>query len=124
MNTAHSSAHTVAEFDISGLEAMLAGTLCLMSAYSHCNCSNENNQANSQANNQGLIGLKIVSNLTCLQYQNSLSPEFRKVLSKVCDSWRQHSMLSSSAQDLAAPGGDMKSAMQASHWHAAPNTVQ
>ncbi len=106
----------VAEFDISGLEAMLAGTLCLMSAYSHCNCASKNNQ--------GLIGLKIVSNLTCLQYQNSLSPEFRKVLSKVCDSWRQHSMLSSPTQEQVALDSSMKNAMQASHWHAAPSTVQ
>ncbi len=93
---------TVSEFDISGLEAMLAGTLCLMSAYSHCHCANENNQ--------GLIGLKIISNLTCLQYQNSLSPEFRRVLSKVCDSWRQHSQIDADASTL--------------HWHQASHTVQ
>ncbi len=108
----------VTEFDISGLEAMLAGTLCLMSAYSHCHCANES--VNNQASNQGLISLKIVSNLTCLQYQNNLSPEFRKVLSKVCESWRQHSMLTQSAQ---APDG-LAPAMPASHWHAAPSTVQ
>jgi hypothetical protein len=104
--------NSVNEFDISGLEAMLAGTLCLMSAYSHCSCGNENNQA--------LIGLKIVSNLTCLQYQNSLSPEFRRVLSKVCESWRQHSMLAhadGSASQSATP--DSKPL-----WHAAPSTVQ
>jgi hypothetical protein len=86
MSTCQTTPTTVNEFDISGLEAMLAGTICLMSAYSHCQCGGENNQ--------GLIGLKIVSNLTCLQYQNSLSPEFRRVLSKVCDSWRQHSLSS------------------------------
>lgn len=116
--------NTVAEFDISGLEAMLAGTLCLMSAYSHCHCPSSNNKEtsneNSPANNQGLIGLKIVSNLTCLQYQNSLSPEFRRVLSKVCDSWRQHSVLAQPSQDP----GELASAAQASNWHAAPSTVQ
>jgi hypothetical protein len=111
---------SINEFDISGLEAMLAGTLCLMSAYSHCNCNSENNQANNEANNQGLIGLKIVSNLTCLQYQNNLSPEFRRVLSKVCESWRQHSMLthavnSPSQQALAA---------DTPHWHPAPSAMQ
>ncbi len=110
----------VTEFDISGLEAMLAGTLCLMSAYSHCHCANERVNVSNQSNNQGLISLKIVSNLTCLQYQNNLSPEFRKVLSKVCESWRQHSMLTQTAQ---APDG-LATAMQASHWHAAPSTVQ
>ena len=120
MNTCNSSPHTVTEFDISGLEAMLAGTLCLMSAYSHCHCAGENNQANSQ----GLISLKIVSNLTCLQYQNNLSPEFRRVLSKVCESWRQHSILSLPAEQRAAQEGIQKSAMQATHWHAAPRTVQ
>ncbi len=106
------NANNVSEFDISGLEAMLAGTLCLMSAYSHCACSNENNQ--------GLIGLKIVSNLTCLQYQNSLSPEFRRVLAKVCDSWKQHSLLAHS------DGNTRQTAPPASKqlWHNAPNTVQ
>jgi hypothetical protein len=100
--------NSVTEFDISGLEAMLAGTLCLMSAYSHCHCQS----GKDGSNNQGLIGLKIVSNLTCLQYQNSLSPEFRRVLSKVCESWRQHSMLT-----LAENPQD-------THWHQAPSTVQ
>ena len=120
MNINTNSAPTVAEFDISGLEAMLAGTFCLMSAYSHCSCTTESNQTD----NQGLIGLKIVSNLTCLQYQNTLSPEFRKVLSKVCESWRQHSMLVSSEHEPAASANGMKNAIQASHWHAAPSTVQ
>jgi hypothetical protein len=109
MNTSQTT-NNENEFDISGLEAMLAGTLCLMSAYSHCQCSNENNQ--------GLIGLKIVSNLTCLQYQNSLSPEFRRVLGKVCDSWRQHSLLSSSDHI------DEKTQAQSQLWHAAPAVVQ
>jgi hypothetical protein len=109
MSTCQSSSD-VNEFDISGLEAMLAGTLCLMSAYSHCQCNSENNQ--------GLIGLKIVSNLTCLQYQNSLSPEFRRVLSKVCDSWRQHSLRQTPEDALA----DL--AVPAPFWHPAPNAVQ
>ncbi len=107
------NANNVSEFDISGLEAMLAGTLCLMSAYSHCACSNENNQ--------GLIGLKIVSNLTCLQYQNSLSPEFRRVLGKVCESWRQHSLLAHS--DMPQKD-DVTASQPPAHWHNAPITVQ
>ncbi len=111
MNHCESAAAAV-EFDISGLEAMLAGTLCLMSAYSHCECSHENNQ--------GLIGLKIVSNLSCLQRQNSLSPEFRKVLSKVCESWRQHSYLAQSRQAQTTLPVTMPSAF----WHTAPSTVQ
>ncbi len=106
----------VAEFDISGLEAMLAGTLCLMSAYSHCACANAENQGNQQ----GLLGLKIVSNLTCLQHQNNLSPEFRRVLSKVCESWRQHSLLTQPNAALSAHSA----ASQAPYLHAATNTVQ
>jgi hypothetical protein len=102
----------VNEFDISGLEAMLAGTLCLMSAYSH--------SASSHSNNQGLIGLKIVSNLTCLQCQSSLSPEFRRVLGKVCESWRQYSLLANSSRSQDASGASSS----APHWHAAPSTLQ
>jgi hypothetical protein len=124
MNTCTNNPHTVTEFDISGLEAMLAGTLCLMSAYSHCNCANASASVNENINNQGLIGLKIVSNLTCLQYQNSLSAEFRKVLSKVCESWRQHSMLVSSEPQQVGLANGVSPAAQASHWHAAPSTVQ
>jgi hypothetical protein len=112
MNTCPNSS-SVNEFDISGLEAMLAGTLCLMSAYSHCKCDNENNK--------GLIGLKIVSNLTCLQYQSSLSPEFRRVLSKVCDSWRQHSLLAHTDNSQEARG---TTAPQAANWHVAPSAIQ
>jgi hypothetical protein len=112
-STAAQGAGEVSEFDISGLEAILAGTLCLMSAYSHCNCGN--------STNQGLVGLKIVSNLTCLQYQNSLSPEFRRVLGKVCDSWRQHSLLAQTGEAAAQVDPNNE---KARHWHAAPSTIQ
>lgn len=112
MNTCTNSGASgdVDEFDISGLEAMLAGTLCLMSAYSHCNCDNKTNQ--------GLIGMKIVSNLSYLQYQNTLSPEFRRVLGKVCDSWRQHSLPPSPAQNRQS------NPALPPLWHAEPNVMQ
>jgi hypothetical protein len=115
------AAGEVKEFDISGLEAMLAGTLCLMSAYSHCQCGGESD-ARQSSTNQGLISLKIVSNLSCLQYQNSLSPEFRRVLSKVCDSWRQHSLRQLPEQGLGLGLADP--AAPAPFWHPAPNAVQ
>jgi hypothetical protein len=108
--TTNPANNNVSEFDISGLEAMLAGTLCLMSAYSHCQCSNENNQS--------LIRLKIISNLTCLQCQNSLSPEFQRVLGKVCESWRQHSLLNSPKHT------DEQTHAQSQLWHTAPVTMQ
>jgi hypothetical protein len=119
MNTAKESTmrpppqpQNVNEFDISGLEAMLAGTLCLMSAYSHSAANN--------GSKQSLIGLKIVSNLTCLQCQSCLSPEFRRVLSKVCESWRRHSLLTSSrhAQETSSLNHPCP------HWHSAPSTLQ
>jgi hypothetical protein len=98
----------ISEYSITGLEAMLAGTFALMSAYAHCQCGNS----------QGLMSLKIISNLTCLQHQNSLSPEFRSVLGKVMDSWRQHSLLNSPEQT------DIKTQAQAKLWHAAPSAMQ
>ena len=115
--SAAQSAGDVNEFDISGLEAMLAGTLCLMSAYSHCPCSGESDARQSNTN-QDLISLKIVSNLSCLQYQNSLSPEFRRLLSKVCDSWRQHSLRQMREHEPADPATPMP------FWHPAPTAVQ
>jgi hypothetical protein len=74
---------SINEYAISGLEAMLAGTLALMSAYAHGACKAH----------QGLISGKIQSNLCCLQAQNALSPEFRKVLSQVGHSWQQHQIM-------------------------------
>jgi hypothetical protein len=75
----------VSEYAISGLEAMIAGTLALMSAYAHGACRAH----------QHLISGKIQSNLCCLQAQNALSPEFRKVLAQVGSSWHQHQLLCS-----------------------------
>ncbi len=95
------AAQNVDEFDISGFEAMLAGTLCLMSAYAHRACE--------PASHRDLLSLKIVSNLTCLQCQSSLSPEFRRVLSKVCETWRQQTLASEASSALP--------------WLAAPVTV-
>jgi hypothetical protein len=98
----------ISEYSITGLEAMLAGTFALMSAYAHCQCGNH----------QGLMALKILSNLTCLQHQTCLSAEFRKVLGKVMDSWRQHGLLNSLAQT------DAQAQAQSHLWHAAPKAVQ
>jgi hypothetical protein len=98
----------VTEYTITGLEAMLAGTFALMSAYAHCQCGNH----------QGLMALKIISNLTCLQCQTSLSPEFRQVLGKVMDSWQQHSLLNSPEQT------NEKTQAHSQLWHAAPAAVQ
>lgn len=95
-------------YTITGLEAMLAGTFALMSAYAHCQC----------VKRQGLMALKIISNLTCLQCQANLSPEFRKVLGKVMDSWWQHSLPSS--PELT----DEKTHDQSQLWHTAPAALQ
>jgi hypothetical protein len=94
---------------------MLAGTLCLMSAYAHCECDPER----VASNHQGLIQLKIVSNLTCLQCQNSLSPEFRRVLAKVCDSWKQHSLTANSDSNARSKQPDIIPL-----WHSAPSVLQ
>ena len=82
MHTCSHTQESVSDYAITGLEAMLAGTLALMSAYAHGACKAH----------QGLISGKILSNLCCLQAQNSLSPEFRKVLSQVGNSWQQHQL--------------------------------
>jgi spore coat protein CotF len=111
MSDCHSE---INEFDISGIEAMLAGTLCLMSAYSHHQAHN----ALCINATQSLMGQKIISNLTCLQCQNNLSPEFRRVLSQVCDSWRQHG-LSQPKNEAQAP-----SELNRALWHGHPDRVQ
>lgn len=98
----------ISEYSITGLEAMLAGTFALMSAYAHCQCGNQ----------QGLMSLKIISNLTCLQHQSCITPEFRKVLNKVMDSWRHHSLMREG--HLL----DEKAQAQSHLWHAAPSVMQ
>ncbi len=85
MHTCSQSNESLHEYAISGLEAMLAGTLALMSAYAHGSCKA----------GRGLISEKIVSNLYCLQAQNALSPEFRKVLAQVGHAWQQHQLMPS-----------------------------
>jgi hypothetical protein len=101
------NAHII-EHEISGLEAMLAGTLCLMSAYAHSPCGN----------NKALMALKIVSNLKCLQCQSVLSAEFRQVLGNVTDSWQRHCLLQS--PEFALKPSDRASEL----WHAQPEAVQ
>lgn len=84
----HACPHTnesLHEYAISGLEALLAGTLALMSAYAHGTCKAH----------RSLISEKILSNLHCLQAQNALSPEFRKVLLQVGHAWHQHQFMPS-----------------------------
>jgi hypothetical protein len=103
MHTPH-----ITEVEISGLEAMLAGTLCLMSAYAHAPCTQH----------QDLMALKIVSNLKCLQCQAALSGEFRQVLCKVTAAWQQHRLLQTPALDTPL------SAMEAQLWHQQPDAVQ
>jgi hypothetical protein len=88
MPTSPHAQESVNEYAITGLEALLAGTLALMSAYAHGACRAH----------QPLISGKILSNLCCLQAQTALSPEFRQVLSQVGQSWQQHRLTQSGDQ--------------------------
>lgn len=58
-------------------EAMLAGTLALMTGYAQ----------SAQAQHAGLMARKIVSNLFFLSRHPTLSPEFRRVVERMHGAW-------------------------------------
>ena len=58
-------------------EAMLAGTLALMTGYAQ----------SAQAQHAGLMARKIVSNLFFLSRHPALSPEFRRVVERLHGAW-------------------------------------
>ena len=68
------------DYELQSVEAVMAGTFALMSAYSHCTCHN----------NKELMAHKIVWNLGQLANCIGLSPQFRTILANIGCNWQQH----------------------------------
>jgi hypothetical protein len=96
------------EYELQSVEAVMAGTYALMSAYAHCTCNN----------NKDLMAHKIVWNLSQLSNCIGLSAEFRMTLANVCNMWQNHVDAQSSSPHSAAQE------REARLWHSPSNVVQ
>lgn len=91
-----------AEFILTEVEAVLAGTLALMTAVAQ-GCCNDHRQA---------IRRKVIANLAELEQNEQLSEQFRAVASHLQQHWF-------ALGDAQAPRSDGET-----HWHKPPPVVQ
>ncbi len=91
------------EYSMPCAEALLAGTLALMTSAVQSCCDNH----------RGLIAQKIVSNLTHLSLQPQLSPDFRAMVWNLRRGWR--------ALFEQAPATSVDQDRRL--WHLAPSTI-
>jgi hypothetical protein len=96
------------DYELQSVEAVMAGTYALMSAYAHCTCNN----------NKGLMAHKIVWNLSQLSSCIGLSTEFRMALANVSNMWQTHIDAQSASTHSVAQENEARL------WHGPSNTVQ
>ena len=92
------------EYHLPCAEALLAGTLALMTAHTQACC----------ANHRSRMEAKILSNLSQLGNQAGLSPQFRAALANVRRHW----------QVLHGACADAATAQDARLWHASSASFQ
>lgn len=61
-------------------EALIVGTLALMTAHAQCTCP-------KAMSNKNLMAKKIVANLSQLLANENLTEQFRKVMGNLCNMW-------------------------------------
>lgn len=93
-------------------EALLAGTLALMTAHAQCNCP-------KAISNKDLMTKKIISNLSQLVSHANLTEQFRTMLGNLQNIW-----LTFEAAQQDAESGDTLAGSHALHHHAAPSSLQ
>lgn len=98
-STNHASCTESDEFQLPAAEAILAGTLALMTGHA---------QSGSACERQAMRA-KIAQNIELLARHAQLSPTFRRAMDQLCAHWRS----TTEGHDL--PGR---------HWHNAPGTLQ
>ena len=101
------------EYTMPGAEAMLAGTLALMTGHAQNVCPNR----------RMLMALKVRHNLDQLRSHPGLNPQFRAVLLRLCHEW---GVL---AVEMPAAGGQADrcaagSKAQERHWLPTPDRIQ
>jgi hypothetical protein len=93
-------------------EALLAGTLALMTAHAQCTCP-------KAISNKDLMTKKIISNLSQLVSHANLTEQFRMMLGNLQNMW----LTFEAAQQSAEPADPLRSA-HTRHQHAAPTALQ
>lgn len=93
------------EYRMPGAEALLAGTLALMTAHVQACCDNH----------RGLMAGKVIGNLTLLSQHPSLSAEFRTMLWNLRLRWRAQ---------LEQGGSALPSVRDQRLWHTGPVSIQ
>ncbi len=112
MNPAPSSADTE-EYSLPCAEALLAGTLALMTGYAQ----------GSSDSHRDAMGRKIVANLQNLSQLDALTPHFRTMLWNLQVRWATQAVKQAAAQEdeeVRAQPADPGRAL----WHAAPESLQ
>lgn len=102
--------HTDGEYEMPSAEAMLAGTLALMTGHAQSACARQ----------RSLLSKKIVSNLFFLSQHPTLSPHFKVVAERM----RPHWTVLSQAFDPTTSAPQPASAAPQPLWHAAAARVQ
>lgn len=94
------------EYVLPCAEALLAGTLALMTAYA---------QSPPAGHDRPLMAAKLVSNLIRLSHHPAFTPTMHTVLHRLCSSWQQQASGVSSTASSPQP---------TALWHGAPQAVQ
>ena len=104
MHSTPASNH-IEEYTMPSAEALLAGTLALMTGHVQASC----------CVHRELMADKIVSNLSALAEAPVLSPAFKAMLQNLCQRWQNQ------GQDAALA---QLSATEHSLWHSSPEAMQ
>ncbi len=93
-------------------EALLAGTLALMTAHAQCTCP-------KAISNKDLMAKKIISNLSQLVSHANLTEQFRMMLGNLHNMWTTFE-----AAQQVAESADPQTGAHTLHHHAAPTALQ
>lgn len=107
-NVANPDTHRDEEYSMPCMEALLAGTLALMTGYAQACCD---------SHREAMVR-KIVTNLEALTQSQALSPHFRTMLWNLQARWQQQGVQEHATAALSA--AEQRRAL----WLAAPETVQ
>lgn len=119
MTTRAPASAATEEYSLPSAEALLAGTLALMTGYVQACCDSH----------REAMGRKIVANLHFLVQDTSLTPHFRTMLGSLQARWRQHVATADGGPAAAAADARSGIAQPASEavralWHPAPESLQ
>ena len=98
-------------YHMHSVEALLAGTLALMSAHAQCSCP-------QSISNKDMMTKKIIANLSQLISHANLTEQFRMVLGNLHKMWSEFDAVQRSSGHIAPQSRTQEL------WHHAPAVVQ